>query len=94
LLIANILAGPLIELAPSFAEVMADGGSLILAGLLNTQAAGVIAAYRAQGFRLAERNDIGDWPCLRLTKRARYSWQRPIRASRRTSQPPGDFGTW
>jgi ribosomal protein L11 methyltransferase len=94
LLIANILAGPLIELAPSFAEVMADGGSLILAGLLNTQAAAVIAAYRAQGFRLAERNDTGDWPCLRLTKRPRYGWQRPIRASRRTSQPPGDFGTW
>jgi ribosomal protein L11 methyltransferase len=94
LLIANILAGPLIELAPSFAEVVADGGNLILAGLLNTQAAGVIGAYRAQGFRLAERSDMGDWPCLRLTKRARYSWQRPIRASRRTSQPPGDFGTW
>ncbi len=94
LLIANILAGPLIELAPSFAEVIADGGSLILAGLLNTQTEAVIAAYRAQGFRLAERNDSGDWPCLRLTKRARYGWQRPIRASRRTSQPEGDFGTW
>jgi ribosomal protein L11 methyltransferase len=94
LLIANILAGPLIELAPSFAEVIADGGSIILAGLLNSQTDGVVAAYRAQGFRLAERNDMGDWPCLRLIKRTRYSWQRPIRASRRTSQPPGDFGTW
>jgi ribosomal protein L11 methyltransferase len=94
LLIANILAGPLIELAPSFAEVVSDQGSLILAGLLNTQAQSVIAAYRAEGFRLAERNDSGDWPCLYLIKRARHGWQRPIRASRRTSQPPGDFGTW
>lgn len=94
LLIANILAGPLIELAPSFAEVIADGGTLILAGLLNTQVETITTAYRAQGFRLAERVDTGDWPCLRMVKRRRYGWQRPLRASGRTSQPPGDFGTW
>ena len=37
LIIANILAGPLVELAPSFAAITREGGSLILAGLLNTQ---------------------------------------------------------
>ena len=94
LLIANILAGPLTELAPSFAEVVADGGTLILAGLLNTQAETITTAYRRQGFRLAQRVDTGDWPCLRLLKRRRYGWERPLRASGRTSQPPGDFGTW
>lgn len=94
LVTANILADPLIELAPSFAAVTADDGSLILAGLLDTQADAVVRAYRAEGFRLHLRHDTGDWPCLWLIKRRRYRWQRPIRADGRTSQPPGDFGTW
>ena len=94
LIIANILAGPLIELAPSFAAIAREGGSLILAGLLNTQAEAVLRAYRAQGYRLHRRTDTGDWPCLWLVKRRRYGWERPLRASGRTSQPPGDFGTW
>ena len=94
LVIANILAGPLIELAPSLAEIVRSGGSLILAGLLDTQAKSVLRAYRLQGFRLQRREDFGDWPCLWLVKRNDYSWQRPLRASRRTNQPPGDFGTW
>lgn len=94
LLIANILAGPLIELAASFAAIIQEGGSLILAGLLDTQADAVLAKYRRQGFRLQRRIDSGDWPCLWLVKRRSYSWQRPVRASGRTSQPPGDFGTW
>lgn len=94
LLIANILAGPLVELAPSFAAVIADGGTLILAGLLDTQLDKVAAAYWRNGFLLVERADNGDWPCLRLVKRRRYGYRRRIRASGRTSQPPGDFGTW
>jgi ribosomal protein L11 methyltransferase len=94
LIIANILAGPLIELAPSFAAISREGGSLMLAGLLYTQAEAVLRAYRAQGFRLHRRTDNGDWPCLWLIKRRRFGWQRPLRASRRTSQGPGDFGTW
>jgi ribosomal protein L11 methyltransferase len=94
LAIANILAGPLIELAPSFAAIGREGGSLILAGLLNTQTEAVLNAYRAQGFRVHRRADTGDWPCLWLAKRRAYGWQRPHRASGRTSQPPGDFGTW
>lgn len=69
LLIANILAGPLIELAPSFSNTMWPGGSLILAGLLDTQADRVAAAYRRHGFRLADRLDRGEWPTLRLVKR-------------------------
>lgn len=94
LIIANILAGPLIELAPSLARIIRGGGALILAGLLNTQAESVIGAYRKLGFRLEVRRDTGDWPCLLLVKRKRFGWQRPIRADGRTSQPSGDFGTW
>lgn len=94
LIIANILAGPLIELAPSLAQIIGEGGSLILAGLLNTQASAVISAYRKLGFRLQMREDTGDWPCLLLVRRVRYGWVRPLRADGRTTQPPGDFGTW
>lgn len=94
LVIANILAGPLVELAPSFANVVRDGGSLILAGLLKTQARAVLRAYQRCGFRLQRRVDCGDWPCLWLIKRTIFGWKRPIRSTGVTSQPPGDFGTW
>lgn len=69
LLIANILAGPLIELAPAFSTALVPGGSLILAGLLDHQADKVAAAYRRQGLRFAERLDRDGWPTLRLVKR-------------------------
>jgi ribosomal protein L11 methyltransferase len=94
LIIANILAGPLIELAPGFASLCASGGELVLAGLLRKQIDAVVAAHRAVGFRLEEVQGEGDWPVLRLSKRPRYGWARPLRTSGRTSQPPGDFGTW
>jgi ribosomal protein L11 methyltransferase len=94
LVIANILAGPLIELAPAFAVMTHEGGSLILAGLLDTQAAAVLRAYRNQGYRLQQRVDSGDWPCLWLVKRRVYGWRRPVRSDGRTSQSPDDFGTW
>ena len=94
LITANILAGPLIELAPAFAAIARDGGTLVLAGLLNTQVSTVAKAYRAQGFRLAERTGDGDWPCLRFVKRTSVGWKRQLRTSGRTSQPEGDFGTW
>ncbi|ARS26586.1 50S ribosomal protein L11 methyltransferase [Sphingomonas sp. KC8] len=71
LVIANILAGPLIELAPVLAGSLLPGGSLILAGLLDTQADRVAAAYRRQGMRLADSIVRGDWPTLRLVKRRR-----------------------
>jgi ribosomal protein L11 methyltransferase len=70
LLIANILAGPLIELAPDFAAATAAKGSLLLAGLLETQEAAVRAAYRRAGFRLAARLVQGDWSILWLRRRA------------------------
>jgi ribosomal protein L11 methyltransferase len=94
LLIANILAGPLIELAPSLAAQLAEGGSLVLAGLLDTQAEPVIAAYRAQGLRLAERIDNGDWPTLHLRKRRRFGWRRPARWHGDEQGRTDDYGSW
>jgi len=63
LIIANILAGPLMELAPHFAEALAPGGTIILAGLLDSQAEGVVAAYEKLGVSLADRGS-GEWPVL------------------------------
>jgi ribosomal protein L11 methyltransferase len=70
LLIANILAGPLIELAGDFADAVAPGGHVLLAGLLETQEAAVRATYRTAGFRLAARLVNGDWSILWLRRRA------------------------
>jgi ribosomal protein L11 methyltransferase len=69
LLIANILAGPLIELAPSFAASLAPAATIVLAGLLDTQADAVIAAYEAEGMTLVERG-AGEWSVLVLEARA------------------------
>jgi ribosomal protein L11 methyltransferase len=65
LLIANILAGPLIELAPAFAKATAPGGTIILAGLLDTQADAVVAAYERHGCRMVEGGS-GEWRVLQL----------------------------
>lgn len=66
LIVANILAGPLIDLAPAFAKALAPGGTIILAGLLDTQADAVASAYAELGLSLRERG-TGEWPVLVLT---------------------------
>lgn len=85
LLIANILAGPLVELAPDFARAVVPGGHMLLAGLLTTQEAAVRRACRLAGFRLAARMVNGDWSILWLRKRAGVN----VRATR-----PGRIPDW
>ena len=63
LIVANILAGPLIELAPGFAKALAPGGTVVLAGLLDSQADGVVHAYKKHGLSLIDRG-VGEWPVL------------------------------
>ena len=75
LIVANILAGPLIELAPALAGALAPGGRLILAGLLDTQAEAVTAAYRRQGMMAGTRVVRGEWPTLVLRKRKATGWR-------------------
>ena len=70
LLIANILAGPLVSLAPDFARAVSPGGSLLLAGLLaGEQEEAVQRAMRLAGFRMAARLQRGDWAILWLRRR-------------------------
>lgn len=64
LVFANILKGPLIELAPDVAAHLAPGGLAILSGLLVIQADAVTAAYIESGHELAGREDIGEWSTL------------------------------
>jgi ribosomal protein L11 methyltransferase len=67
LLIANILAGPLIELAEDFVAATARSGTILLAGLLDTQAEAVATAYVERGCRLIEPGS-GEWRVLVLER--------------------------
>lgn len=69
LLIANILAAPLIMLARDIRRAVAPGGMLVLSGLLVPQAAEVIAAYVAAGFQVMEHRRILGWSTLTLVRR-------------------------
>ena len=75
LIIANILAGPLIDLAPSVAKALEAGGRLILAGLLDSQADKVAAAYRRQGLMMSFSVPRGEWPTLAMRKRKALGWR-------------------
>ncbi len=68
LVFANILKGPLIELAPDMAANIASGGIAILSGLLVVQAEAILDAYVQAGFTLKSREDLGEWCCLVLTR--------------------------
>jgi ribosomal protein L11 methyltransferase len=70
LIIANILAGPLIDLAHGIVPLLAPNGILILAGLLTHQEVGVRHAYTARGMRFIQRHQRGDWPTLVLKRLA------------------------
>ena len=69
LVFANILMGPLVDLAPAIAGATGAGSHAILSGLLTPQADEVVATYRRVGFDLADRDDIGDWATLTLRRR-------------------------
>ena len=69
LLIANILAGPLTQLAPSIIKALAPGAMLVLSGLLRNQEALVTSFYRDLRF-IGRRRD-GPWSALVLEKPAR-----------------------
>ena len=68
LIFANILAKPLRLLAPEIARAATADAELVLSGLLARDVRGVLDAYRAQGFFLAERGDIDGWATLVLRR--------------------------
>jgi ribosomal protein L11 methyltransferase len=61
--VANILAGPLIELAPNLSAACEPGGYLLLSGLLKTQAYAVKAAYTS-AFDMVQVIERDDWCCI------------------------------
>src|SRR5947209_2459918 len=67
LIIANILAGPLTSLAPDFGRALGDGGTIVLAGLLDAQADALVRAYADEGLTLRDRG-LGEWPVLVLSR--------------------------
>jgi len=71
LITANILANPLISLAPDLAKCLARNGRAILSGLLKTQEKDVLAAHQAVGLELDFRIRQNDWSVLVLKKKAR-----------------------
>ena len=68
LIFANILKGPLIELAPDMAAHLAPGGRAILPGLLVEQADEIVEVYQGQGLALETREDLGEWSALTLRR--------------------------
>ncbi|HEU0161157.1 MAG TPA: 50S ribosomal protein L11 methyltransferase [Rhizomicrobium sp.] len=66
LLIANILAGPLTQLAPAIQKAMAPGAVLVLSGLLTNQEGLVTSFYRS--LRFVGRRRMGPWSALVLQK--------------------------
>ena len=84
LVTANILAGPLIRLAPGLARHTAPGAVAILAGLLAPQESAIVAAHEAVGFDLIDRRREGDWPILVLQKTGRGR-----KAGKRKRRPQG-----
>jgi len=68
LIVANILARPLMRLAPAMAAHLAPGGSLVLSGILERQRDAVVAAYSAQHFRHVRTLAREGWVTLHLKR--------------------------
>ncbi|MBO6673901.1 MAG: 50S ribosomal protein L11 methyltransferase [Rhizobiales bacterium] len=68
LIMANILAGPLIDLAAPMTKLLASGGGIILSGLMQHQERAVRARYRAEGLVLVKRIHHGEWSALFLQR--------------------------
>jgi ribosomal protein L11 methyltransferase len=66
LVLANILPGPLLALAPEVRRKLSPGGTAVLSGLLDSQAREVCARYRAAGFQLLRLSRRADWTVLTL----------------------------
>ncbi len=65
-IVANILARPLMSMARDAANKLAPGGTLILSGLMNDQENMVMSVYRMQGLYLKKRMRRGKWSILVL----------------------------
>ena len=70
LVLANLVAAVLIELAARLAAYSAPGGTLLASGIIAERGDEVIAALEASGFATEERLDDGEWVSLRMRRGA------------------------
>lgn len=70
ILLANILLGPLLDLAPRFGELVGPGGRLVLSGLLAQQAQECLAAYQPW-FKMEAPRFNQEWAMICGTRRAK-----------------------
>ena len=68
LIVSNILARPLIRMAPDLRRHLARGGIAVLSGFVSGDARAVLAAHRALGLRLSRRLDVDGWTTLVLAR--------------------------
>ena len=68
MIIANILAGPVIEMADDLCAALDDNGFAVLSGMLQEQSDHVLSVYEANNLTLKNRYDIGEWSTLVLQK--------------------------
>ncbi|MDA7947626.1 MAG: 50S ribosomal protein L11 methyltransferase [Hyphomicrobiaceae bacterium] len=68
LVIANILAKPLLGMAHSVGRALRPGGLVVLSGMTREQAGRVAAAYGAAGFARLRQITVSDWATLVLTR--------------------------
>ena len=61
LIVANILAKPLVALAPHSSSFLRSGGHIVLSGLLRTQEREILAVYNSLGFRVVSRKRLKEW---------------------------------
>ena len=68
LIIANILARPLMKLAPELVKHLADGGTVILSGILSAQRWKVISAYNGAGLKHMRTTWMNGWVTIELRR--------------------------
>jgi len=69
LIVANIMADPLLKMSVDISSSLSIGGSVILSGILNEQAASIIACYKSHGLYLERRDRLEGWTTLTMKKR-------------------------
>jgi ribosomal protein L11 methyltransferase len=76
LIMANILLGPLTEMARPLVQHLTPGGYVILSGLMPEQASAARSAYAAQGLVLEHRETLENWVTLTM-RRGRVAAREP-----------------
>ncbi len=69
IVVANLFAGVLEQLAPRLADKLTDGGQLMITGILEPQGPGVLEAFEREGLRQLSRTQTGEWVHFALSRR-------------------------